>query len=83
MALKPNAKDCIIKEQIIEDIPSGLTLQFVNRGPDAELACHITIYGNILPFGNRNLVFTKDGVFDGGGTATGGSCKPNWLRKIK
>ena len=83
MALKPNVQECTIKEQIIEDLASGLTFQFVKRPPDAELGCHITICGSNLPFGNRNLVFSKTGEFDGGGTATGGGCKPSWLREVK
>jgi hypothetical protein len=28
MPIKPSARQCYIREQIVEDLPSGLTLQF-------------------------------------------------------
>ena len=47
--VKPNAKDCRIKEQIIEDLVTGLTLQFAHRDADPERGrketIKLTIYG--------------------------------------
>ena len=56
MAVKPNGRNCIIKEQIIEDHVTGVTLQFeVVRGGTARLR----IFGR-FPFGNRTGA--KDGI---------------------
>lgn len=80
MATKPNAKDCIIKEQIIEDAVTGLTLQFVkydgkNRG------CRLTIFGENLPFGNRDIFFDSNGEDAGSGTHVGECPKPTFIKE--
>ena len=79
MALKPNGAICKIREQIIDDPVSGLTLQFEARddGTTRLLLC-----GN-LPFGNRDFVFDADGQEAGAGTSTAGACRPSWLREVK
>ena len=53
MALKPGAKDCVVKEQIIECFITGLTFQFRSCGDDSPYGCIITIQGDNLPYGNR------------------------------
>ena len=79
MASKPNGHLCQIKEQIIEDEASGLTLQF-ERSDDG--TCRLRIYGD-LPFGNREIYFDAEGEEGGAGTALVGLCRPSWLREVK
>ena len=56
----------IIQEQIIEDLPTELTFQFkAYPGGGGKM----TVYGDGLPFGNRDIIFDKDGMECGGGTA--------------
>ena len=82
MGIKDNAKDWTIKEQIIEDPVTGLTIQFEKiPGSDAEF--RLRLFGDVLEFGNRELIFDGDGRMSGAGTHTTGSCKPTWLEKIE
>lgn len=85
MSLKPGTpKDCIIKEQIVEDICANLTLQFEVIGDGV---VKLSIYkgeqmrdglpSEILPFGNRDIIF-ENGIEAGGGTNLAGKCKPAW-----
>ncbi len=80
MAVKPNGGVCTIREQIIEDPVSGLTIQFVSM-PDSDAPVRVRIFGN-LPYGNREILFDKNGEEAGAGTAFGGSCRPGWLREV-
>jgi hypothetical protein len=58
MALKPNAATCRIREQTIEDLPSGLTLRLdLLRNGSARLV----IAGRALPRGNREILFDAEG----------------------
>lgn len=57
MALKPNAGTCRVREQIIEDLPSGLTLQF----EACEGGVRLVIAGKVLASGNREIVFDAEG----------------------
>lgn len=57
MALKPNAGTCWIREQTIEDLPSGLTLRLVA----GERGVRLVIAGRVLPNGNREIVFDQHG----------------------
>jgi hypothetical protein len=57
MALKPNPGICRVREQIIEDLPSGLTLQFEVIGGGSRLV----MAGSALRFGNREIVFDGEG----------------------
>jgi hypothetical protein len=68
--LNRNAKALIIKEQIFEDA-SGITFQFIVTEDTPDFPFRIRMYGDILPFGNRELTIGKDGVVNGGGTALG------------
>lgn len=78
MPVKPDGKTWKVKEQIIEDPVSGLTIQFEVM-PDGE--SRLRIYGDSLPLGNREIIFDADGHEAGGGCYTG-LCRPAWLDKI-
>lgn len=69
--LKQNAKTVKIKEQLINDPVTGLTLIFrvtsVGEG-------RLHIIGDCLPFGNRDFMFDVDGVEAGTGTGFSNSC---------
>ena len=78
MALKPNAAQWSIKEQIIEDPASGLTLQFEVL-PDGR--SQLRVFGNSLPFGNREILFDHSGEEAAGGTFVG-RCQPAWITSV-
>ena len=65
MAAKPNARTGRVREQTIEDLPSGLTLRFEARDGGARLL----IAGRVLPRGNREILFDSHGVAIGVGPA--------------
>jgi len=80
MAPRPNGGICHIRAQIMEEPPSGLTLQFVYvPGSDAPYRRRIK---SDLPHGNREILFDHDGTEAGAGTALGGSCRLTWLREV-
>lgn len=81
MAVKPNGGVCSIREQIIEDRASGLTLQFVHK-PGTDAPYRLLIHGNLL-HGNREILFDADGAEAGAGTALVDVCRPTWLREVK
>ena len=76
--IKPGALPCRIKEQIIEDQVTGLTLQF-DALPDG--TSRLTILGD-FPLGNRNWIFNAEGEEAGGGS--GLCCAPSthWLLPV-
>lgn len=77
MALRPGGEEVVIREQIIEDA-SGLVFQFeLVADPDAPF--RLRVFGESLPFGNRELLFDGGGVFVGGGTFVQGLCRPTWM----
>jgi len=80
MALKDNAQDCIIKEQIIEDLVSELTFQFERTSNGWT---YLRVFGKSLEFGNRDIVFNDKGELDGFGTHVSGLCKPTWRTEIE
>ena len=63
--LKPKAKNLCIKEQVINDEVTGLML-ILRVTPDGEARIHLL--GAILPFGNRDFQFDRDGILAGTGT---------------
>ena len=81
MALRPNGGVCSIREQIIEDPVSGLTLQFIHK-PGSDAPFRLYIFGN-LPHGNREILFDTTGAEAGSGTALTDSCRPSWLKEVK
>jgi hypothetical protein len=78
MAAKPGGRLCQIAEQIIEDGVSGLTLQFEARDDGTT---RLVIAGN-LPFGNREILFDREGKEAAAGVALAGVCRPSWLREV-
>lgn len=57
MALKPSARVCRVREQLIEDLPSGLTLRF----EACEEGSRLVIAGRALASGSREFVFDAEG----------------------
>ncbi|MDE2103961.1 MAG: hypothetical protein KGL39_42385 [Patescibacteria group bacterium] len=80
MGIKQDARDWTIKEQIVDDKPSGLTLQF-EVVPDSTARYRLRIYGD-LPFGNREILFDVDGEEAGSGTSVTGLCRASWLTNV-
>jgi hypothetical protein len=78
MPLKPNGALCRVREQIIEDAVSGLTLQF--ECDDGRL--RLVIAGPALTVGNREILFDEQGREAGAGTLVGEFRKPSWLRPV-
>ena len=62
MPLKPNGATCKVREQIIEDAASGLTLQF--ECDDGRL--RVVLAGKPLALGNREILFDDQGREAGG-----------------
>jgi hypothetical protein len=56
MAIKPKAGTCWVREQVVEDLPSGLTLRFEAR----ERGARLVITGRVLR-GDREIVFDGEG----------------------
>ena len=78
MPLKPNGALCSIREQIVEDLASGLILQFECMNGRTRLV----IAGASLPFGNREIIFDIEGKESAAGTLLGEFRKPSWLKGI-
>jgi hypothetical protein len=78
MPVKPNAAFCTIKEQIVEDLASGLILQFECDGDRTRLV----IAGRALPFGNREIIFDSEGKEAAAGTLVGEFRRPSWLKEV-
>jgi len=66
MSLLPNSKTLNIKEQIIDDLVSGLTLVF-RITPSGEARLHLL--GDNLPLGNRDFQFDRSGELAGTGVS--------------
>jgi hypothetical protein len=78
MPIKPNGSVCSIREQIVEDLATGLVLQF---------ECHegrtrLVIAGEALPFGNREIIFDGEGREAAAGTLLGPFRRPSWLKRV-
>ena len=78
MPLKPNGAVCAIREQIVEDVSSGLTLQFECSNGKVRLV----IAGKSLPFGNREILFDHEGREAAAGTLLGEFRRPSWLKEV-
>ena len=76
--LKPNGALCRVREQIIEDSASGLTLQF--ECDDGRL--RIVLAGKALSLGNREILFDQEGREAGAGTLVGEFRRPSWLKGV-
>ena len=78
MPLKPNGALCSIREQIVEDVATGLILQFECTNGRMRLV----IAGESLPFGNREILFDNDGREAASGTLLGQFRRPSWLKRV-
>ena len=78
MPVKPNGLKCAIREQIVDDAASGLTLLFECDAGRTRLV----IAGKSLPYGNREILFDSDGKEAGAGTLVGGFRRPSWLKVV-
>jgi len=78
MPLKPNGALCHVREQIIEDAASGLTLQFECN--DGRL--RLVLAGGPLTLGNREILFDEQGREVAAGTLTGKFRRPTWLKSV-
>ena len=78
MPLKPDGALCSIREQIVEDLASGLVLQFECTNGRTRLV----IAGASLPFGNREIIFDSEGKESAAGTLLGEFRRPSWLKGI-
>ena len=78
MPLKPNGALCKVREQIIEDAASGLTLQF--ECDDGRL--RLVLAGKALTLGNREILFDHEGREAGAGTLVGEFRRPSWLKGV-
>jgi hypothetical protein len=78
MPIKPNGLLCEIREQIIEDLASGLILQF--ECTDGRV--RLIIAGKSLPFGNREILFDAQGREAAAGTLLGEFRRPSSLKKV-
>ena len=78
MPLKPNGALCQVREQIIEDRASGLTLQF----ECAEGRLRLVIAGQHLNVGQREILFDDQGREAGAGTLIGEFRRPSWLKRV-
>jgi hypothetical protein len=76
--IKPNGTLCAIREQIVEDLASGLVLQFECQNGRTRLV----IAGRALPFGNREIIFDGEGREVAAGTLVGEFRRPSWLREV-
>jgi hypothetical protein len=78
MPVKPNGALCSIREQIVEDLASGLILQFECSNGRTRLV----IVGASLPFGNREIIFDNEGKESAAGTLLGEFRRPSWLKGV-
>ncbi len=81
MAVKPHGEVCSIREQIIEDPVTGLTIQFAYM-PGSDAPFRLRLFGKSLPHGNREILFDPTGAEAGAGVATMDACRPTWLREV-
>lgn len=64
-----------VKDQLIDDDVSGLTMRFEVL-PSGEPV--LRLYGAILPHGNRLIRFSRAGEFQHMATSVLGTERPNW-----
>jgi hypothetical protein len=76
LIIKEGEKVLRIREQILFHDASGLTFEFVVVDGDTLCPFRIRIYGDSVVMGNRELMFSPDGIIKGGGTFMGTSPYP-------
>ena len=78
MSLKPNAQSCRLREQIVDDLPSGLTLKFERW----EGGSRLVIGGRPLAGNPREIVFDADGNVRRISAAAANG-RPSWLTPVE
>jgi hypothetical protein len=78
MGLKEKGQTWTIKEQVIEDLATGLTLKFEVVPDDLEAPFRLKIVGD-LPFGDREIMFGPDGQEACSSMAVPSFFNPSWL----
>jgi hypothetical protein len=78
MGLKNEGRTWTIQEQIVEDLSTGLTLEFEVVADDPEAPFRLRISGD-LPFGQREILFGRDGKEASAGMVLAGLSSPPWL----
>lgn len=83
--LRPNAKQCMILEQILEDPVTNLTIKFEKRSYGG---CSIQLFktdpnNEIMEFGNRDLGFDENGEHSDAGTALSNCRQPSFIKEVQ
>ena len=78
MGMKEDCQTWTIKEQLIEDLSTGLTLEFEVVADDLEAPFRLKISGD-LPFGEREIMFGRDGKEACSAMVLAGLSSPTWL----
>lgn len=81
MASESGESNWQVREQIVEDPVSGLTIQ-LEVIPGTSAPFRLRLFGGRLPFGNREICFSPCGEKVGAGTTTVGACRPGWLTQL-
>lgn len=79
MAVKPNGRLLVIREQIIEDAASGLTLQFEVRDNGHSV---LKVFGPMCRE-HREIVFEHSGGVGTTDTVADQTLRPSWLSIAK
>lgn len=77
-ALKPGGRDWTVKEQILRDALSGLTLQFEVAADGRRI---LRILGDALPSGNQEITFSAEGAFRSSRVAMRGPSRAGWIKR--
>jgi hypothetical protein len=77
--VKPGGRDWVIKEQIITDPSSGITLQFEVLADGRKI---LRVLGDALPFGNQEIAFGNDGARRWTRVGIEEPPRATWLRKV-
>ena len=78
MTEKPNGGAILLREQIIEDEVSGLTIMIeLTKSGEGRLR----ILGD-LPYGNRDFAFDPGGRLVGTGTSVTNCRRPSWIESV-
>lgn len=75
-SVKPDSKPWTVREQIVRDQLSGLTIQFEIDPTDG--TPRLMVFGDALRFGPTEIRFNADGVANGGGGVWLRRKEPTW-----
>ena len=77
MSEKMNSRAWTVREQILRDPATGLTITFAI---DDLGRPRLRLHGDCLPFGNREIGFGTDGLEAFAGTSAAPCPTPSWIR---